>query len=707
MAADWCSAVERDTLIKTYVDVQPRISDRKSPSAYLALNTPDKSAPAPFFINRHSADTEQKVSTQAAPLPVLEPSERPVVVRPVSRPPVIRPVKPEETVNENTVTASVDDLMETGLSLLDTSEEKIVASELLLQEEIPVFQELPPQKEKAPEATKVSEKAVKPLPVTGSAPKTVRKKKDNNDTRWVDVAELRRQLSASTAPLSPEQEEIRRQNTALLEMNEAKQVAALDTKIESDIKEPPVADNKKADLPAVSENGGQKNEPKDALTKSDNPPVIVQEKTSQTADASPAPVQTAVVQDIPFAGTDQTSDTAQKTQTSEPTKKNRTALAGNSPDLWKIAEVKGNSKKNPATPKNDKTENKPSAEENSAPETAQNSAKRDMIYRNGRPVAVVPAPEKKSLNWLDRQEAAVWTSMSQSDTPSVWSSAAETKPDSSDRAKAFRVADEQPEPKAEDNVINSAPTRIVGEDPKPEAIENPHLLPLGTPAPSSPATAKTPAATGTLPNIGSKASAVSGAETAATEKTPQAEDDGLMNKIFSFFGKTDSDELPTIGSGNPTETDQKKETTKTVSKATPGKGENLAKKLPVNTKATTGNKAIVPTELRLTFKPNSAEISSQSIKWIKAFGLKAKKDIQNAVEVRMSNIEPALQNKRFAIIRNALIGTGLEEVQIMPVMTDRTPHTIVLRMIVLPEEGYTEYTTENGGIKERLYYKQW
>lgn len=100
-------------------------------------------------------------------------------------------------------------------------------------------------------------------------------------------------------------------------------------------------------------------------------------------------------------------------------------------------------------------------------------------------------------------------------------------------------------------------------------------------------------------------------------------------------------------------------------------------------------------------------MSAQSVKWIKAFGQRAKKDIQNAVEVRMSNIDPDLQEKRFALIRSTLTGVGMEDVQIIPVITDRTPHTIVLRMIVLPEEGYTEYTSENGGIQERLYYKKW
>ena len=121
----------------------------------------------------------------------------------------------------------------------------------------------------------------------------------------------------------------------------------------------------------------------------------------------------------------------------------------------------------------------------------------------------------------------------------------------------------------------------------------------------------------------------------------------------------------------------------------------------------TYQKEIIPTEMRLTFRPESSEISAQSVKWIKAFGQKAKKDIQNAVEVRMSSVDLEVQEKRFAIIHSILTGVGMEDVQIIPIITDRTPHTIVLRMIVLPEEGYTEYTSEEGGIKERIYYRQW
>ncbi|MBR1777659.1 MAG: hypothetical protein IJ752_03630 [Alphaproteobacteria bacterium] len=739
------SAIERDTLIKTYVDVQPYTLNKKSSPAYFALNTADKEAPSPFFIEKETLEVPQRTAlSETAPLPILDSPQKtpkqPIPVKTVSRPPVIRPIAQASVINdrqsllqespteeEKTGTdmagISLDTLMESGLSLLETSEESAVASELLLQEEIPPFSEQNLWEKEAFETSAVTEKAIEkttePPAAEKIVKKSVQKKKDKNATRWLDVAELRRQLSDLTAPVISKQEEISRQNTALLEMNGAKQVAALNTKTESDAKASPSINNEEISPAVISQEAAEETKENASLIKNDGHAFAASEKTRETVlDVPSVPVQTAVVQDIPFAGTAQTPDTPQKTESSDISKKHHAALAGNSPNLWKVAKVKSPSKNALTVQQDNESDSKPVEKKIAVSETISPSpAKSEMIYRNGRPIAAVQNQEKKSLNWLDRQEAAVWTSMSQSDTPSVWSSAAETDPAAADRAKAFRVADEQPAQEAQTNVVNSAPVRIVGEETQPEAKENPLLLPLGTPAVQT----RTSAASGTpaasVPALPLTAAGVSPTITPAVNpngftspasmetKGQQAEEEGLMNKIFSFFGKNDSGELPNIGSGTPVKTDQKKETDKTAAKASQSQENKQTKESPVAQQ--TANKQIVPTELRLTFKPNSAEMSSQSIKWIKAFGLKAKKDIQNAVEVRMSNMDPALQNKRFAMIRNTLIGTGLEEVQILPVMTDRTPHTIVLRMIVLPEEGYTEYTTENGGVKERLYYKQW
>lgn len=357
-------------------------------------------------------------------------------------------------------------------------------------------------------------------------------------------------------------------------------------------------------------------------------------------------------------------------------------MAGNSPDLWKIAKVKEKGEKSAKPKKSEKSKELPDVREQTASDVAEQSPKPDMIYRNGKAVAVVQQPEKKSLNWLDRQEAAVWTSMSQSDTPSVWSAAMETTADDHEKARAFRVAEERP---AGTGTTNSATTDANAEK-SPEA-KNASVFPAIVPA------------------------SVSSTQPSSQPEKKEAADqeDGLMNKIFSFFGKNENpDATPAIGAGNPV--NEKKEQV-VASPVIPFETQPKPVVPPpasqLFSKAKTEDKQIVPTELRLTFKPNSTEMSVQSIKWIKALGQKAKKDIQNAVEVRMSNIDPALQNKRFSIIRSTLLGVGMEEVQIIPVTTDRTPHTIVLRMIVLPEEGYTEYTSKNNGIQERLYYKQW
>ena len=87
--------------------------------------------------------------------------------------------------------------------------------------------------------------------------------------------------------------------------------------------------------------------------------------------------------------------------------------------------------------------------------------------------------------------------------------------------------------------------------------------------------------------------------------------------------------------------------------------------------------------------------------------MRVKKDIQRAIEVRMSNENIPLQEKRFALIRSTLVGIGVEDAQIVPFMTNRSPHTIILRVFDVPEEGVTEYTTSLDGTKETVYYRKW
>lgn len=728
------SAIDRDTLVKTYVDVQPYSGARKEKSAYIVLRNQDKAAPAPFFVNDTPAAGPREITPQkrdsTAPQPVLakaqtKPAALPPMAKTVKRPPVIRtaavapavaiPEKEIKTEDKKQEGVSLDNLMNSGLTLLTESDEAVIASEFLLQED----DLKPAEKEKETLKLKDASETVATKPAAEheqAKPKTpvkkqAAKKKTAPETRWVDIAQLRRQLSELK-----EKEEIRRKNAALLEMNNARQTASLNTKTATD-----AADGQtSAGAAAVSTTADIRNTPDSSAKPQDLTAAAGKTKTAEET------VQTAVVQDVPFAGT------AEPPQQTTGVKQTAAAfLAGDSPSLWKIAKARGKPKNTLAAKEEEETpEAMEKPAENIVAAAAEPKQERPtVIYKNGKVSAVVSNQPQKSLNWLDRQEAAVWTSMSQSDTPSVWSAAADAQTAATDRAKAFRVADEQPAPSGntaesssqntESNIINSLPVRIVGEEQKPEAKVNPLLLPLGAPTPVSaggPAAA-VPAAAPVIPtglppkvNPGGLSEALLPAAQANTEKAKQNEEEsGLVDKLFSFFGKTDTGtSLPSVGSGTAPAVQPEKE--KDKSAANGAKSKTAVKKSSQSAEqqqTKQSERQIVPTELRLTFKPDSSEMSAQSVKWIKAFGQRAKKDIQNAVEVRMSNIDPDLQEKRFALIRSTLTGVGMEDVQIIPVITDRTPHTIVLRMIVLPEEGYTEYTSENGGIQERLYYRKW
>lgn len=748
------NAIDRETLVKTYVDVQPYSGVRKEKSSYIVLKNQNKAAPAPFFVSGTSTASLQKTSIEItdrenAPLPVLNgdkqktPETRPVAAT-VKRPPVIRTAvvphvseskeKEIKIENKETEIIALDKLMTSGMSLLTESDEAVMASELLLQE-TSLPDDVKPAEKKS-DITKESK--ARPSSKTENKKQTEKKlaakKKSSPETRWVDIAQLRLELSKAK-----ENEEIKRKNAALLEMNDARQTAALKTETTTDVMtetSEPVPTEAKNHPPADSQSAIQNQKVATPETSSTQQTAVVQDApfagtaeapqqpTVRTAVVQDAPfagtaessqqptVQTAVVQDVPFAGTTEAPEQSAATN-------QKAFLAGDSPSLWKVAKVRGKPKNALAV-----KEPEPTSQATEKPiETAALSAieqtreKPTVIYKNGKVSAVIQNQSQKSLNWLDRQEAAVWTSMSQSDTPSVWSTAADAENVSADRAKAFRVANEQPEQsgdkknttEAADNVISSLPVRVVGEEQKPEVKNNPVLLPLGTPTPVSatgrtvPTAVVSPNNSVVLPPKVNPEGLPNALSPTADVKTEKASENGLVDKLFSFFGKSETNSMPDVGTGTApiqqTETENpKKQRFKTADKQT-APSTAFQSKQP--------EKDIVPTELRLTFKPNSSEISAQSIKWIKAFGQKAKKDIQNAVEVRMSNIDPDLQEKRFALIHSTLTGVGMEDVQVIPVMTDRTPHTIVLRMIVLPEEGYTEYTSENGGIKERLYYKKW
>lgn len=715
------SAVVRDDFIKTYVDVQPYAGPAaKSAPSYIALNAPGTDAPAVFYApEKESAPRKVPAAeTFLPPAPVPDYAEKRFTGRrfaaapvpaerraPVPEKPILTaavrltppaPVPAEEAV-------SIDDLISSGTTLLNEADDSLLSTETVFEEPAPVLP-APLPAAASPKAEEIRIAAAEP--VKKEAPRPVKTRKTEEKTRWIDIAALRRALEET--PPAP----------AVIPPSKPEDASA------AALPERQFASLNHAELSDADT---------DSLKSAAVPTVSVPPASDKPADRPAQDIKSAVVQEVPFSGTE-----TKKAEAAPPAGKApaRTEAEPSYESPWKIAAVNGKAK-NPlavikpetkATIKNIAKDETPPEEymevRNGTPAGDKGQA---VIYRNGKVHKIYQLDGheneeqkqagEKSLNWMDRQQAAVWTSMSQSDAPSVWTASSNEKSHNSEAAKAFKVADVTEEKPSED-VITSAQVRVVGEEKKPEAKKDPLLLPLGPASPTSiaPLTLPSPTAPSAVLPPGANLKTTSDPTPEAFKASDTASDaaaqgdDGLVNKIFSLFGKTDTPSgMPSIGAGSAESStpdlNRKTETKKAVSKksSTPKDNEKSTK----TSKASPSRDDILPTELRLTFKPGSAEISTQSVKWIKAFGQRAKKDIQSAVEVRMSARDQDIQEKRFALIRSALIGAGMEDEQIVPVLTDRTPHTIVLRLYDRPEEGYEEYTSSGSGVEERMYYRQW
>ncbi len=178
----------------------------------------------------------------------------------------------------------------------------------------------------------------------------------------------------------------------------------------------------------------------------------------------------------------------------------------------------------------------------------------------------------------------------------------------------------------------------------------------------------------------------------APEVTPvpaSKEDNSLLKSITSIFNKA-TDKSPDDGNDD---------------EEAPGiikriiKGKNKAKK---NNSA---ENKILPTEIRLAFQPNRAEISGVTLKWLQAFANKTNEDANIGLEIRIDGSSPQqLQQKRLNLIYNILINDGVDYRKINTVFTSREPNSFVIRTIRLNSNS-------NGGIKEdnewQDYYKAW
>lgn len=94
----------------------------------------------------------------------------------------------------------------------------------------------------------------------------------------------------------------------------------------------------------------------------------------------------------------------------------------------------------------------------------------------------------------------------------------------------------------------------------------------------------------------------------------------------------------------------------------------------------------MPSEMKITFYPKVAEFSGTTVKWIKAFALKALQDPNTIILIRASATDKSLQTTRARLIIQTLRSAGLSTHQIRMAFVDRPTDTIVLQVLPKPEQ---------------------
>ncbi len=113
---------------------------------------------------------------------------------------------------------------------------------------------------------------------------------------------------------------------------------------------------------------------------------------------------------------------------------------------------------------------------------------------------------------------------------------------------------------------------------------------------------------------------------------------------------------------------------------------------------------ILPTEIRLSFQPNRAEISGQTLRWIQAFAKKAVDEADVGLEIRIDGSGAfALQQKRLNLLYNILTANGVDYQKINTVFVEREPNSFVVRTVKITNGTETKKEDE----RWKKYYQQW
>ncbi len=179
------------------------------------------------------------------------------------------------------------------------------------------------------------------------------------------------------------------------------------------------------------------------------------------------------------------------------------------------------------------------------------------------------------------------------------------------------------------------------------------------------------------------------------EMSEEDKDSGLFKSITSWFSKKENDDKTSENSdGNSA----------TALVQPPSQGRRRKGQVVPPPLAAQEN-AIMPAELRLSFQPNRAEISGQSLQWIRAFADNARDHDDVFLEVRVdTNGSINLQKKRLKLLSKIFADRGVDFRKINVIATTREPNSLIIRNIRFKQEQQNKRTKSSSVAPPRTYY---
>lgn len=166
------------------------------------------------------------------------------------------------------------------------------------------------------------------------------------------------------------------------------------------------------------------------------------------------------------------------------------------------------------------------------------------------------------------------------------------------------------------------------------------------------------------------------------KREEKSDDKGLLQSITSIFKKS---------SGNEQASDE-------------SDSESFFDRLKNKTKKSEYSGKILPTEIRLAFQPNRAEISGVTLKWLQAFANKINEDKNAGLEIRIDGSSSyELQQKRLNLLNNILASNGVDFSKVNTIFTTREPNSFIIRTVRINNSN--DSMEENNDWQD--YYKVW